>query len=341
VTGTAAFAKQGGPDMNSRTISHISKALFSLIFAASLIFPAKFVQAQEYSEEEYKAFQDIQAEKDAAKKTDMIVKFLKEKPKNPLRPNIVAEFQKTIVELQQAKQWAQIISLGDKFLDVAPDDSLTIKALTAAYSGTKNTKGFATFGEKAYAASPNAQLAYYLALAYLELGNDAKFVQYGEKSLAANPDNIEILSGMIKKSTGAPQQKYAKMCLKVLPTAKKREEMDNETWKTTVNNAYAMCYAVLGAAAYEARNYSEAINHFTGVVKYFKRNESAYYHLGLCYWQVNKLDAAMLNFAKAYLLKGSTAASAKKYLEQLWASGHQGKLTGVERVIDRAQQDLK
>jgi tetratricopeptide (TPR) repeat protein len=327
--------------MNSRTFSHISQALFSLFFAASLMLTPGLVQAQDYSEEEYKAFQDIQAEKDAAKKTDMIVKFLKEKPKNPLRPNIVAEFQKTMVELQQGKQWSQVISLGDKFLDVAPEDSLTIKALTAAYSATKNNRGFATFGEKAYAASPNPQLAYYLALAYLELGNDAKFVQYGERSLAANPDNIEILSGMIKKSTGAQQIKYARMCMKVLPTAKKREEMDEDTWKTTVNNAYAMCYAVLGAAAYENKNYSEAINNFTGVVKYFKRNESAYYHLGLCYWQTNKLDAAMLNFAKAYLLKGSTAASAKKYLEQLWASSHQGKLTGIERVIERAQQDLK
>jgi len=131
------------------------------------------------------------------------------------------------------------------------------------------------------------------------------------------------------------------MCLKVLPTAKKREEMDEDTWKTTVNNAYAMSYAVAGAAAYENRNYNEAINNFTGVVKYFKRNESAYYHLGLCYWQVNKLDAAMLNFAKAYILKGSTSASAKKYLDQLWSSSHRGSLAGVERVIERAQQDLK
>jgi hypothetical protein len=49
----------------------------------------------------------------------------------------------------------------------------------------------------------------------------------------------------------------------------------------------------------------------------------------------------MLNFAKAYLLKGATSASAKKYLDQLWVSGHRNSLAGEDRVLERARQDLK
>ena len=64
-------------------------------------------------------------------------------------------------------------------------------------------------------------------------------------------------------------------------------------------------------------------------------------YLGMSYWRQNKLDAAMLNFAKAYIIKGLTASSAKQYLDQIWKSGHRNSLAGVDRVIARAQQDLK
>ena len=41
----------------------------------------------------------------------------------------MAEYQKVIIDLRNAKQWNEIISLGDKFLDVAPGDDFTEKAL--------------------------------------------------------------------------------------------------------------------------------------------------------------------------------------------------------------------
>jgi hypothetical protein len=67
----------------------------------------------------------------------------------------------------------------------------------------------------------------------------------------------------------------------------------------------------------------------------------AYYYLGMSYWQSNKLQPAMLNFAKAYVLKGSTATSARQSLEKLWKSGHRNSLAGIDTVIQRAQQELK
>jgi len=319
--------------------------LLSLLFAAGLIFAPVKAQAQEPTEEEYKTLQEIIAENDAVKKTDMIVKFLKEKPKHTYRQNLVAEFQKTIAELRKEKKWAQVISLCDKFIDVVPDDSYALAAMTEAFSQTGNTKGFATFAEKVYATKPNAQLALAIAKAYRSLGNDGKFIQWGEKVLASDPENIEMLGEMTRRALAAqnmPQAvKYAKMSLKALPNAQRDPGMDEATWKNTVNTVYATAYGALGAYAYENKNYPEAIKYLDSAVKYFKRNDIAYYYLGMSYWQQNKLDAAMLNFAKAYLIKGAVSASAKKYLEQLYASTHRNKLTGIERVIERAQQDLK
>ena len=190
-----------------------------------------------------------------------------------------------------------------------------------AYAETNNMKGFATYGEKAYAQKPSAALAMEIARAYQKLGNDAKYNQWREKVLAQDPDNIEILIDMTQRyqasKNTAQALKYAKMCLNALPTAKKPEGIDAAEWKNTTDAGYAVAYGVIGANAYQNNRYAEAIKNFESSVKYYKRNESAYYHLGLSYWQQNKLQPAMLNFAKAYVIRGSTSASAKKYLDQL------------------------
>ena len=331
--------------MASQTVSYISKTLLSILFVAGLALSPSLTWAQEPTEEEYKALTDLQAEKDVSKKADMIFAFLKEKPKSAYRPNVMAEYQKIIFDLKNAKQWNNIIAIGDKFLDVAPGDDFTEAALTQAYAETNNMKGFATYGEKAYSQKPSAALAMEIAKAYQKLGNDAKYNQWREKVLAQDPDNVEILIDMTQRyqasNNTAQALKYAKMCLNALPTAKKPEEIDAAKWKNTTDAGYAVAYGVIGANAYQNNRYAEAIKNFESSVKYYKRNESAYYHLGLSYWQQNKLQPAMLNFAKAYVIRGATSASAKKYLDQLYKSSNRNSLAGVERIIERAQQDLK
>ena len=331
--------------MASHSVSYFSKTLLSILFIAGLVLSPNLVRAQEPTEEEYKALTDIQAEKDINKKAEMIFSFLKEKPKTAYKPNVMAEYQKVIIELKNEKKWEQIISLGDKLLDVAPNDDFTEAALTQAYAETNNMKGFATYGERAYPQKPSAALALAIAQAYQKLGNEAKYLQWREKVLAQDPNNVEILMDMTRRymasQNTAQALKYARMSLKALPTAKKPDGIDEKAWKNTTDAGYATAYAVVGADAFQKQNYNAAIENFTSSVKYYRRNDSAYYHLGLSYWQQNKLQPAMLNFAKAYVIKGATAAAAKKYLDQLWASSHRGSMAGVNAVIDKAQQDLK
>ena len=57
---------------------------------------------------------------------------------------------------------------------------------------------------------------------------------------------------------------------------------------------------------------------------------------------VNHLSFCNANTAEDYVIKNEYVASeAKKHLEELWKSSHRGSLAGVERVVQRAQQDLK
>lgn len=330
--------------MTSPLIFNTAKRLLNVLFAASLVLTPFLVWAQNYTEEEYKTYQDIQAENNASKKTDMIIKFLREKPKNELRSYMVAEFQKTISSLEKEKKFQQVISLGERYVAVVPDDNFTIMALAAAYGETRNMKGFAAFGEKAYASKPSAQFAKAIAEAYKELGNDTKFIQWAEKTIALMPDDVEMLYELIRKTAAtqpAQSVKYAKLCLRALPEAKKPADKDELTWKNNVNAMYAISYASIGAAAYQSNNYAEAITNLSNSVKYLKRNENAYYFLGMSYWQQNKISEAMLNFAKAYLIKGSTSQSAKQNLDKLWKAGHKDSLAGEQQVLERAAQDLK
>jgi tetratricopeptide (TPR) repeat protein len=312
---------------------------------AFLVFTPGVAQSQDYTEEEYQEFQAIQAQTDATKKFDMILAFRKQYPKSGLTKYISAEYQNLIVDLQGKNQWKQIISLGTKYLNAVPNDDFTFSALAAAYSATNNTKGFASFGEKAYQTKPTPELALAIARSYLGLGNDAKFLQWARKVVASDPGNVEMLDEMTRKYLArqdmANAVKYSKMTLKALPNAKKPASVSDRDWKNQTNTQYATAYYAIGSDAYQKQNYSAAIKNLDNAVKYYKRNDYAYYFLGVSYWQMNKLDAAMLNFAKAYLLKGSTSSEAKKHLEQLWKSSHRNSLAGIERVVQRAQQDLK
>lgn len=329
--------------MNS---ARTSKAfIFMLLTCCALILVNVSTYAQDYTEEQYKAFQEIQAEQAAAKKAALAIKFLQANPKNGLAKNVIGEYQIGLQGLQKAGNWPEIMRLGEQFVALVPDDSYTISLLAEGYSQSKNYAKFAAFGEKAFPKSPNANLAYAIAKAYQETGNDAKFIQWADKTISLDPTRLDMLFDLTKSYATAkrwPESiKYANLTIKAVATAKKPDNVTDANWKNYVTSANAMSYGVLGSAAYESNNFTQAIPNLEKSVSFMKNNEAAYYYLGMSYWKMNKSDMAMVNFAKAYLLKGSTSAGSKAYLDQLYKAGAgRGTLTGEDRIIARAKAEL-
>ena len=139
--------------MTSPLLSKISKT-FLCILLFCLAYTVTVARAEDYSEEENKAYDDIKAATDPIKKIELSTKFFLAKPKTSVKDNVLYEYHNALQELSKAKNWNSIINLGDKFLDALPSDETTFTFLTAAYESTGNTKGFATYGEKMYASKP-------------------------------------------------------------------------------------------------------------------------------------------------------------------------------------------
>ena len=320
-------------------------AILAVVFSGTLAFAASAQEQAQYTAEEYKAYQAVTAETDPAKKAALVVAFLKERPQSTLRPHVLGDYQKMMQELDKSGNSAAVIAAGEQFITAVPDDILTISLLATAYQKTKNNAKFVVYGEKVFDASPNGNIAYYLAKAYLEMKNDAKFAIWGEKTVGFMPDNYEILLELTKyfgEARRFPQAiKYGKMCLKAFQSATKPEPMTEKDWKAFSTNLYASCYYIVGSSAFEMKDYATTVANLENSLKYYFRNEFAYYKLAQAYWQQNRIDLAMKNFAKAYLLNGQTSRPARQYLDQLYKSTHQQSLVGVERVIDKAKEELK
>jgi len=320
-------------------------AALTVVSSGTSAFAARAQEQAQYTAEEYKAYQAVTAEADPAKKAEMVVAFLKERPQSTLRPHVIGDYQKMMQELDKSGNSASVIAAGEQFITAVPDDILTISLLATAYQKTKNNAKFVVYGEKVFDASPNGNIAYYLAKAYLEMKNDAKFVVWGEKTVGFMPDNYEILLELTKvfgEARRYPQAiKYGRMCLKAFQSATKPEAMAEKDWKAFSTHLYATCYYIVGSSGFETKDYTTAVSNLESSTKYFSRNEMAYYKLAQSYWQQNRIDLAMKNFAKAYLLNGSSSRAARQYLDQLYKSTHQQSLVGIERVIEKAKEELK
>jgi len=326
----------------------MAQRIVLLAAALAILPPALYGQAQEapkYTADEYKAYQAVTSEADPSKKADLAITFLKDRAESTLRQHVVAAYQEVMNGLQSGEKWNDVITVGDRYLAVVPDDIFTISLQATAYQKTGNNAKFVAVAEKVFAKNPTSNLAYYITKAYLDQKNEAKFLQWGEKTVEMLPDNHEILLELTRKfgeaSKNAQAAKYARQCVKAIQAAAKPETASEKDWKLYTNNTLATCYNVIGNVDFVSQNFAAAITNLENSLRYYPKNEIAFYRLGESYWRVQKIDLAMKNYAKAYLLKGKTSAAAKQQLDNLYKSTHQNTLVGQERVIEKAKSELQ
>ena len=322
--------------------------VLTFLFGA-IVFPtpggnALAQEVPQYTVEEYNAYQAVTKEPDPAKKMDLIVNFFKTYPKSTLLVHVTADFQTMLKGLQDERKWSQLISAGQKFLTLVPDDPYTVALVAAAYSETKDYKHFVVFGEEAYRNNPSGNMAYAMAKAYQSLGNNPKLVEWAERTVAALPDNFEMMMELAKiyadSNRPADADKYAQQCLKAIQAAKKPEHASDKEWKTTTDYFQMASYFIIGNSSFQRQNYAAAVSNLENSLKINIRNDTAYYILAQSYLQLRQTNPALKNFAKAALLGGTVAEPAKQNLELYYKQTHRNSLIGIEKIYEIAKAEL-
>ena len=147
--------------------------------------PAKVEEPQEeYTEEEYDAWEKATNEPDLDKRQAALVAFLEKWPKSKLKPHIVPAYQKLLYEYQQKQNYAKLGSAAEAWLKYEPDDFTGIAFTAEAAQKLGQDQKFIEYGQKVCAKKPSADLALLLAQSYKKIGDKAKYLEWVEKTLA-------------------------------------------------------------------------------------------------------------------------------------------------------------
>jgi hypothetical protein len=302
----------------------------------------------EYTDEEYDAYEKATQEKDADKQQAALLAFMEKYPKSKLQPYIVTAYQTLLYNHGKAENFAKLGPAAEAWLKYFPNDLQTIEYAARSAARLGHDAKFIEYGQKIYAAKPTDDYAFFIAQSYKKAGNQAKYDEWIEKTLAypkyANNLGIryEFVDKYVKEKNLGKAADAASATLKAAETAAKPEGTPDATWQSDVAKVRKSCHYIIGASLYEKAKYPEAIKELEQALSLDRKFDMAYYYIGLSQWKLSKIenDEAPLAFAKAVILKGEVADQAKEHLEKIYKAIHNNSLVGVEKIYDRAKEEL-
>ncbi len=325
-----------------------------LLLVAALLFTSASLFAQDYTIEEYNAYQ--KAVEDGE---DAMIAFLKEHPESSLNEYVVGAYIQKLNGYSEKAQWDQAYQQGKKFLDqvettIIPEDnqnrSLILAMTTWAAYNSQHYADAASFGSKLYAAKPDTpNLVMILARSYQHAGDIDNAVKFGEKYCAdAKPEEcFDILPTLMRyyaeKKNWNTADKYAKLTIDALEKAPKPAQVSESEWNKYTNEEIAVAHTIVGRSAFESKRWAVCEKSYTSAVRLTPANRDrsaeAHYYIGMSRWNQDEIDPAMESFAKG-IAQGNTPyrETCQKQLEKLYRATHNGSLAGLDELLERARE---
>jgi tetratricopeptide (TPR) repeat protein len=311
--------------------------------------PAKVEEPQEpYTEEEYDACFKATDEPDLDKRQAALIAFLEKWPQSKLKEHVVPAYKKLLYEYQQKQNYAKLIPAAEAWLKYEPDDLTTIAFIAEAAQKLGQDAKFLEYGQKLYAKNPSGDLSWWLSQSYKKTGDQAKYLIWVEKTLS-DPKykgrfdlHMEFVDKFTKEKNFAKAAEHAQMALTALEAAKKPDTTSESDWLKAVTAVKRACHYIIGVNYYDKDKYNEAVQSLERCISVDPRFDWAHYYIGLSLWKQGKLETneALLSFAKAVRLNGEASGQAKEHLEKIYRAIHNGNLTGIEKVYNRADEEL-
>jgi len=298
----------------------------------------------EYSEEEYNAYELASKEPDPEKRGSLLLEFIQKYPKSKLLPYIDAAYKALLYECANSEKYAQLEPLAEKWLKLNPNDLQTLAYIAKAAEKLGHDQKYVECLEAIYNLKPSdsATIALDIFHAYKKMKNEAKCLEWGEKLLKM-PEyesdfmlRYDFVQKYVEQKDFAKAAEYAHLTLKAADLVK---QPDAET-REKLRKIRRACYHLIGMNAYEAGRFAEAIKSLQQALK-AERYGEGYYYIGMSLWKMDKVEDAMLYFARAEIQGGEVAGQAKDKLEQLYKALHNNTTIGIDKVYKKAKEQIE
>ena len=312
--------------------------------AASQQKPAAQEPEPEYTEEEYDAYDKAVQEPDLDKRAAELNAFVAKYPKSKLMTYIVTAYQTLMYDYSKNQKYDKLEPAAEQWLRTNPGDLQTMAYIAEAAQKLGHDQKYAEYAELIYAQKSSGNLAYYIAQAYKKIGNDAKYTEWvlkvftypefaGEYGL-----RYAFVQKYVDQKDYPKATEYAQLTLKSVDVAKKPEATAQAEWDKQVLSVKRACQFIIGMNDYQQDKFAEAIASFQTALRAEKFAEGFFY-IGLSEWKLNKIDEAMLAFARSEKMGGPLASQAKEHLESLYKSLHNNMTIGIEKVYKKAAEE--
>lgn len=334
---------------------HPKMFLFALMIFAAAFFPTAAIgsngtepqqqkaateeQETDYGEEEYNAYDAASKEANFEKRGAMLLDFIQKYPKSTLMSYIKPAYENLLRECSQAKQYAVLEPLAEKWLKVYPNNIQTLAYIAEASHNLGNSQKYVETLQAIYAIDPKGTYAVDILRTYKELKNQAKIDEWTNKILKM-PEydtDFELRFDFVQKYIAEDNYpKAAEWAALTIKSADLVKEPSKDVQDQLRKVRYA-CYLVIGTNQYKNKKFAEAIRSLQQALKY-ERHGEPYYYIGMSQWELQQIEEATLSFACAELVGGGIAAQAKEKVEQLYKGQHNDTLVGIDKIYRRAKE---
>lgn len=306
-----------------------------------------------YTEEEFAAYEAATKEPDLVKRQQMMIKFMTDNPKSELNKYVVPVYQQLLRDYFDKSQYAPLAAAAEAYLAFDPKDLLSIAMAAEGYRNLGDHAKYVEYGQKVFANVSSGGDAYNLTKAFEALKDDDRYMEWAQKTLELLPDTVpanypiqmELLSRLRQMYAERKQiAKAAVLAQKLVPILEKSQKPEKATaaeWQKYISKEKANAWSIIGESHYDKEKWREAMTAYQKSISFIRKNDLAYYRIGLCSWKLDDVDSAIDNFARAYVLKGSMAKLAYGYLEHLYKALHNGTTVGINKVLDQARREME
>ncbi len=298
----------------------------------------------EYSEEEYNAYEAASKEPDFSKRATMLLDFIQKYPKSTLMTYIDYAYNNLLRECSDAKKYDLLEPLAEKWLKVRPNKVETIAYIAKAAENLGHDQKCAECLEEIYGMQPSGTLAYDIFKTYERIKNQAKMTEWAEKIFKMpefDADYALRYSFVLRYMEGKNLPKAAEYAQLTIKSADLVKDPNAET-KESLRKVRRACNHIMGLSLLEKDKFAEAIPYFQKALK-AERYGEGYYWIGHCQERQgqDRVEDAILSYAKAELQNDDYSAKSKDRLEQLYKALHNNTTIGIEKVYRKAKEELQ